>query len=324
MVSIETSPTPSSRTDIAGVTKTSGWTLQELVAPQRIRFFDKQWRKNGSKASWGPDLARITGIALECLQDPRKIKCYPIAQRLHWAAQRQTTRIEDEAYCLMGIMGVNMPLLYGEGNRAFARLCTELIRQSDDVSIFNHDERFNVIPCSALAYTSSAYSIPLPNTLGRPRTINRPSFSVSNKGLILSNMFHIELNPFITGSEYTPLSEGTERFKGEDYNNTPMNLRIRLIALPNDCNTSYLLAIGQTDGLYGDWMKIDVPFLSSDLSTDDDLARHFVEHGRFSDEDHCIRSPPYTMRHNWWNRQATGVEFRCCPNSERGPAAVDF
>src|SRR3569833_418276 len=44
-----------------------------------------------------------------------------VAQRMSWAAGRRTTRAEDEAYCLMGIFGINMPLLYGEGRKAFRR-----------------------------------------------------------------------------------------------------------------------------------------------------------------------------------------------------------
>jgi hypothetical protein len=35
-----------------------------------------------------------------------------IAQKFSWASERETTRIEDTAYCLVGIFGVNMALLY--------------------------------------------------------------------------------------------------------------------------------------------------------------------------------------------------------------------
>lgn len=55
---------------------------------------------------------------------------------MSWASRRETTRIEDEAYCLLGICGINMPLLHGEGNAAFRRLQEELLRRSDDQSIF--------------------------------------------------------------------------------------------------------------------------------------------------------------------------------------------
>jgi len=59
-----------------------------------------------------------------------------IAQKMSWAAKRQTTRVEDIAYCLLGIFGVTMPLLYGEGSRAFLRLQEELINRFNDQTIF--------------------------------------------------------------------------------------------------------------------------------------------------------------------------------------------
>ncbi|KAF4635701.1 hypothetical protein G7Y89_g2394 [Cudoniella acicularis] len=52
------------------------------------------------------------------------------------ASKRQTTRKEDQAYCLMGLFNVSMPPLYGEGRKAFIRLQLEIIKQTDDESIF--------------------------------------------------------------------------------------------------------------------------------------------------------------------------------------------
>ena len=46
-----------------------------------------------------------------------------------------TTRPEDEAYCLMGIFGINMPTLYGEGSKAFYRLREEIMKTSVDMSL---------------------------------------------------------------------------------------------------------------------------------------------------------------------------------------------
>ncbi|KAK7952446.1 uncharacterized protein PG986_008174 [Apiospora aurea] len=58
-----------------------------------------------------------------------------VASRMFWASKRQTTRSEDAASCLMGLFDVNMPLLYGEGIKAFARLQEEIIKVSTDTSI---------------------------------------------------------------------------------------------------------------------------------------------------------------------------------------------
>jgi hypothetical protein len=50
---------------------------------------------------------------------------------MSWAARRSTSREEDQAYSLLGIFDVNMPLLYGEGGvKAFYRLQEEIIRTS--------------------------------------------------------------------------------------------------------------------------------------------------------------------------------------------------
>ena len=59
-----------------------------------------------------------------------------VAARMSWAAQRENTRPEDEAYCLMGLFGIYMSTLYGEGHNAFRRLQEEIMKQSVDTSIF--------------------------------------------------------------------------------------------------------------------------------------------------------------------------------------------
>jgi hypothetical protein len=64
------------------------------------------------------------------------LNSFSVAERMSWAATRKTTRIEDMAYCLLGIFGVNMPLIYGEGIKAFLRLQEEIIKISLDHSIF--------------------------------------------------------------------------------------------------------------------------------------------------------------------------------------------
>ncbi|KAH8195177.1 hypothetical protein TruAng_010656 [Truncatella angustata] len=54
---------------------------------------------------------------------------------MSWAANRVTTRPEDMAYCLLGIFDIHMPLIYGEGSRAFQRLQEEIMQSSDDQTI---------------------------------------------------------------------------------------------------------------------------------------------------------------------------------------------
>jgi hypothetical protein len=59
-----------------------------------------------------------------------------VAQKMSWAAKRKTTRIEDEAYCLLGLFDLNMPPLDGEERKAFMRLQLEILKKSGDESIF--------------------------------------------------------------------------------------------------------------------------------------------------------------------------------------------
>ena len=113
-----------------------GWTLQELIAPSDVQFLNKNWQRIGDKRSLAPTLRNITGIPEHILIDglDRKRPC--VAQIMSWAAWRRTTRVEDRAYSLMGLLDVNMPMLYGEGKKAFRRLQLEIIRASNDQSIF--------------------------------------------------------------------------------------------------------------------------------------------------------------------------------------------
>ncbi|KAF4974306.1 hypothetical protein FZEAL_8774 [Fusarium zealandicum] len=123
---------------------TRGWTLQELLAPDEVEFFDHSWSSLGERHVLASAISEITGIDESFLSLPdskkdRKISTLlqreNVATRMGWMAYRQTTRPEDVAYCLMGIFDINMPLLYGEGAKAFLRLQEELLKKSQDQSI---------------------------------------------------------------------------------------------------------------------------------------------------------------------------------------------
>ena len=113
-----------------------GWTLQEMIAPQNLQFFNKHWRPIGDKKSLAETLNTITGVPKHILADGVEGNRPCVAQIISWAACRTTTRVEDRAYSLMGPLNVNMPMLYGEGKKAFHRLQLEIIRSSNDQSIF--------------------------------------------------------------------------------------------------------------------------------------------------------------------------------------------
>ncbi|KAK4202920.1 hypothetical protein QBC40DRAFT_319624 [Triangularia verruculosa] len=116
---------------------TRGWTLQELIAPKKLVFYAHGWRLLGTKSSLVKTVEKITGIEEVVLLEPKLVHNSSIAQRMSWAAGRETTRAEDVAYCLLGLFEVNLPIIYGEGqDKAFLRLQEEIIRRTDDQSIF--------------------------------------------------------------------------------------------------------------------------------------------------------------------------------------------
>lgn len=129
---------------------TRGWTLQELLAPRLVEFTSSTWQFIGTRDGESEGIAAITGISKDYLSDPRpsavsgihmqsrrseRLKTANVAQRMSWASGRTTTRPEDIAYCLLGLFGVNMPLIYGEGGNAFMRLQEEIARTSSDFTI---------------------------------------------------------------------------------------------------------------------------------------------------------------------------------------------
>ena len=113
-----------------------GWTLQELIAPRRVEFYNSDWSHLGSREELSDLLGKATGIPVPLLLGRKELGTYSVSTRMSWAAQRKTTRVEDLAYCLLGMFDVNMPLLYGEGSKAFLRLQEEIIRRNNDMTIF--------------------------------------------------------------------------------------------------------------------------------------------------------------------------------------------
>ena len=116
-----------------------GWTLQELIAATKVIFYGPAatgWCLLGEKSMHCTRISEISGIDVGVLSGAQAVESVSIAKRMSWASKRVTTRPEDIAYCLIGLFQVNMPMLYGEGNRAFIRLQEEIMQDSDDESLF--------------------------------------------------------------------------------------------------------------------------------------------------------------------------------------------
>lgn len=116
---------------------TRGWTLQELLAPRSVIFFSRNWASIGTRRALSREISTTTGINEKVIQGgSSNLYNASISERMSWVSHRETTRVEDLAYCMLGIFDINMPLLYGEGNKAFIRLQEEIIRVYNDQTIF--------------------------------------------------------------------------------------------------------------------------------------------------------------------------------------------
>lgn len=189
-----------------------GWTLQELIAPKNVVFYDAEWRPLGSRNELARLIHEITGVTMTILEHGYEERpC--VADIMSWAAGRETTRLEDRAYSLLGLFGISMPLLYGEGGMAFIRLQEEILRRNDDQSIFawagpKRIARRNIGP--GLLATSPDQFSPLPSshTYLSPATFpRRAAHSVTNEGIsvqlqllpVKPRVYIALLNPGIDG-----------------------------------------------------------------------------------------------------------------------------
>jgi hypothetical protein len=164
---------------------TRGWTLQELLAPQWVEFYDKDWGEIGTKSSLADLITSTTGIThLFNFGEA----C--IAQKMSWASRRETTRVEDQAYCLMGLFDVHMPPLYGEGKKAFLRLQLEILSKSDDESIFAwYDSSGN----------KSGLLAPSPERFRKSGNIKRGNFDAKRPPHVMTNQ-GLRLELFLTAA----------------------------------------------------------------------------------------------------------------------------
>jgi hypothetical protein len=106
---------------------TRGWTLQELLAPKNVEFFSENDEHLGSKMSLERQIREATGIPVKALRGETPLSEFSVVERISWAEKRETKYPEDKAYSLLGLLGVFMPLNYGEGEgNAFRRLRNEI------------------------------------------------------------------------------------------------------------------------------------------------------------------------------------------------------
>ncbi|KAK7441766.1 hypothetical protein VKT23_016429 [Stygiomarasmius scandens] len=106
-----------------------GWTLQELLAPPQVYFYDRKWRRIGNKQELKAEIAELTAIPREVLSGQRSIHDVDVLERMSWATGRETTKPQDRAYCLMGLLDVSIEPDYEERvAKSFERLWMALVR----------------------------------------------------------------------------------------------------------------------------------------------------------------------------------------------------
>ncbi|KAJ4423945.1 hypothetical protein N0V82_001373 [Gnomoniopsis sp. IMI 355080] len=191
---------------------TRSWTLQELIAPRHINFYDRDWQFCFTKATASAALARITGVGVDILEHRRDLSAVSVAQKMSWAASRRSTRIEDAAYSLLGIFGINMPMLYGEEERAFLRLQTEIISSCPDYTILawvlpnrgsevtSTTDTFNTFS-GVMASSPKLFRYPgeAPTLLDQSSSFE---FSMANRGLKLRAQFGLSEFRGVKGSSF--------------------------------------------------------------------------------------------------------------------------
>lgn len=122
-----------------------GWTLQELIAPGCIIFYNSTWGSIDTKENLASRLSEATKMPADVITGLLPPDQFSVAQRMSWAAGRKTTRVEDRAYSLLGLFDISMPMIYGEGTKAFRRLQEEIIKRTNDLTILGWcpDESFD-------------------------------------------------------------------------------------------------------------------------------------------------------------------------------------
>lgn len=170
---------------------TRGWTLQELIAPRSLYFFNMNCIHLGSRDKATRAVEIATGISPGALLG-QYLPAISIQRKMQWAAAPVTLRPEDMAYCLLGIFDVNMPLLYGEGKKkAFRRLQEGIVKTSTDLSIFlwalprnegnDPDRTFRGLLAEDPSWFSSL-GVRLEDDES-PIALQEPSLGITNKGI---------------------------------------------------------------------------------------------------------------------------------------------
>lgn len=171
-----------------------GWTLQELLAPKRVKFYDKNWQPFAPPAIEDDrkfadvlsSLSSITNISKTVLtaDNSQGVQGCTFWEIMSWASKRETTRIEDRAYSLIGLFRVSLTVTYGEGELAFSRLVEVIAAKNPSWHIFTW---FGQPSRDHFALAPSPAAYPMFEALMACRT-GVQEFAVTSNGLSLRSL----------------------------------------------------------------------------------------------------------------------------------------
>jgi hypothetical protein len=287
-----------------------GWTLQELLAPKQIRFFNKNWALLGTRpggnadgsetnkfsADFRRELSTITKIPVDDLESftPKTRRAREV---LFWASNRTTTREEDEAYSLLGILNVSIPIAYGEGARAFYRLQVEIANTCNEGNLFHWvgtPSEYN----SAFAGGLSCFSFPEED---RPQILD-PSispiprgsrlFTITNEGLRIK----LPLYPVVSTNN-----------QGPDSNSFVM----KVDGLP-DIQVKDELRLSARHPLMVAIIDVDHDDSAPQLGHSDSIMRHVKHYARGDLTEDVLTKTEKSLTRTRKNRFYTAILFEQC------------
>ncbi|KAF9473423.1 hypothetical protein BDN70DRAFT_843490 [Pholiota conissans] len=170
---------------------TRGWTLQELLAPTFIKFYNRAWNQltTSKNDKWDNSIQAQIELATSITKTELltiHLAGVSFSRKMQWAARRRVTRTEDVAYSLMGLFDISMSIAYGEGGqRAFVRLIKEILSTSKyrTLDIFNWGGEYasdlsSLLPSSPKAYLERDERLDISPILMEPLTLTHMGLRV--------------------------------------------------------------------------------------------------------------------------------------------------
>ena len=134
---------PAKRGDLAkNIWNTRAWTLQEYHASKVVRFYTEDWKpyldpdipNHKESPEIISEMEEATGVSARAWMALRP-GLDDVREKLRLASMRQSARVEDAAYSLLGIFSMSLPVVYGEGDKALGRFLAQLLTSSGDTNI---------------------------------------------------------------------------------------------------------------------------------------------------------------------------------------------